>query len=108
MGSFAVSITVTFSFHDVQPGQIVPKKNQNVNKNSVNKCLEIISNNATGSAKFRQAEKLLKCPTNDRNYDRFSALSLEQDPHQFDLRRCRFPGWQIFLIFTCNAVECWA
>ena len=48
--------------------------------------LEIISNNATGSAKFRQAEKLLKCPTNDRNYDRFSALSLEQDPHQFNLR----------------------
>eukprot|EP00093_Oithona_nana_P001598 01598.XXX_3514_877_1 [CDS] Oithona nana genome sequencing. len=58
--------------------------------------LEIISNNATGSSKFRQAEKLLKCPTNDRNYDRFSALSLEQDPHQFDLRRCRFPGWKIF------------
>ena len=61
-----------------------------------------------GSAKFRQAEKLLKYPTNDQNYDRFSAMSLEQDPHQFDLRRCRFPGWKIFLIITCNAVEYWA
>ena len=58
--------------------------------------LEIISNNASETVKFRQAEKLLKCPTNDRNYDRFSSLSLEQDPHQFDLRRCRFPGWKIF------------
>ena len=56
--------------------------------------LEAISLNASSDvSKFKQAEKLLKCVTNDRNYDRFSLMSLEQDPHQFELRRCKFPGW---------------
>ena len=60
--------------------------------------LEMISNNATEMTKFRQAEKLLKCPIeNDlKNFDRFSPVSLEQDQHQFDLRRCKFPGFRIF------------
>ena len=57
--------------------------------------LEVISlNTSSDIAKFKQAEKLLKCQSSkeNHNYDRLSVLSLEQDPHQFDLRRCKFPG----------------
>ena len=32
----------------------------------------------------------------NRNYDRLTPISLEQDPHQFELRRCKFPGSKIF------------
>ena len=37
-----------------------------------------------------------RCSIDDRNYDRLSPISLEQDPHQFELRRCKFPGAKIF------------
>ena len=58
--------------------------------------LVTVSSNGSESSKFRLTEKLLKCSTDDRNYDRLSPLTLEQDPHQFDLRRCRFPGAMVF------------
>lgn len=49
--------------------------------------LELLNGNNT----FRRTEKLLKCIHTD-----MSEMSLEQDPHQFDLRRCKFPGVKIF------------
>jgi len=61
--------------------------------------LQAISLNTTSEVtKFKQAEKLLKCLSSveSRNYDRLTLTSLEQDPHQFDLRRCKFPGAKIF------------
>jgi hexosaminidase len=58
--------------------------------------LNTVSSNGSEVSKFRQTEKLLKCSTDDRNYDRLSPVSLEQDPHQFELRRCKFPGAKIF------------
>ena len=58
--------------------------------------LEALSLNGTEAYIFKQAEKLLKCVTNDHNFDRLSPISLEQDPHQFDLRHCKFPGVKIF------------
>ena len=57
--------------------------------------LEAISlNTSSETTKFKQAEKLLKCQSSveNHNYDCLSIMSLEQDPHQFDLRRCKFPG----------------
>merc|ERR1719433_671808 len=58
--------------------------------------LHLISSNVSDVAKFRQTEKILRCSIDDRNYDRLSHISLDQDPHQFDLRRCKFPGAKIF------------
>ena len=60
--------------------------------------LEAVSFNLTEGAgyKFKQTEKLLKCISDERNYNRLSILKLEQDPHLFDLRRCKFPGAKIF------------
>ena len=37
-----------------------------------------------------------RCSIDDRNYDRLSHISLDQDPHQFELRRCKFPGAKLF------------
>ena len=37
-----------------------------------------------------------RCSLDNRNYDRLTPISLEQDPHQFELRRCKFPGSKIF------------
>ena len=39
---------------------------------------------------------IIRCSIDDRNYDRLSHISLDQDPHQFELRRCKFPGAKIF------------
>ena len=57
--------------------------------------LELISLNASSEAtKFKQTERILKCPVD--HHDRFSLMRLEQDPHQFEMRRCKFPGAKIF------------
>ena len=65
--------------------------------------LQAISLNTTSEvAKFKQAEKLLKCLSSveSRNYDRLTLTSLEQDPHQFDLRRCKFPGENVWVLLS--------
>ena len=65
--------------------------------------LQAISLNTTSEVtKFKQAEKLLKCLSSveSRNYDRLTLTSLEQDPHQFDLRRCKFPGEKLCVLLS--------
>ena len=69
--------------------------------------LQVISINTTSeAAKFKQAEKLLKCLSSveSRNYDRLTLTSLEQDPHQFDLRRCKFPGENVCVQSLTKAI----
>ena len=53
--------------------------------------------------RFQLVEKLLQCfpeTSNGKNLNtslvRLSPLALEQDPHLFELRRCRFPGHLAF------------
>ena len=63
------------------------------------------------STKFSVAEKLLKCPkgstnglaviaskrnTFSNNLNGITESTLENDPHQFELRRCKFPGSTIY------------
>lgn len=60
--------------------------------------LATVSSNGSEVSKFRATEKLLKCDVEEKNNNnaRLSPLTLEQDPHQFELRRCRFPGAKVF------------
>ena len=53
--------------------------------------------------RFKQVEQLLQCFPNNKNKTssntsmvRLSPLTLEQDPHLFELRRCRFLGSPVF------------
>jgi len=64
------------------------------------------------STKFNAAEKLLKCPKGSTSElaliasqqispmvhqdNSISESNLQNDPHQFELRRCKFPGSQIY------------
>ena len=52
--------------------------------------------------RFRQVENLLQCfpanQTSNVSLVKLSPMTLEQDPHLFELRKCRFPGSSVFAV----------
>ena len=52
-----------------------------------------ISSHSDENMRFQRAERLLNCSLTGR----LDPFSLQSDPHQFELRRCKFPGKKYYI-----------